>query len=264
MVTAVLNHHQRAGGLVHRLRKQQAHDWRLKCRPVCASTELELSHWLQSVPWRGERPRAVLADHQTRGQGQRGRRWEAARGGVWISAALPWDSCNGYADMLGLIVAYSLCERLEQAGLPVRIKWPNDLLIDSRKLAGLLPRLVFRGGRLRMVRIGIGMNVANPVPVGAIALRELLPRGCARRNIWTVEVLKALEKIQTLAHRPELVRRGIETRLWANQVKDPQSGEIWEIQGLALNGALQLRQGARTASWTRWPDTNHDNLYNLV
>ncbi len=162
--------------------------------------------------------------------------------------------------MLGLMVAYALCERLEQAGLPVRIKWPNDLLIDSRKLAGLLPRLVFRGGRLRMVRIGIGMNVANPVPVGAIALRDLLPRGCARRDVWAVEVLRALEKIQTLANHPELVRRGIENRLWANQVKDPQSGEIWEIQGLAMNGALQLCRGARTASWTRWPAVNHDNL----
>ena len=79
-----------------------------------------------------------------------------------------------------------------------------------------------------------------------------------------MEVLRALERIQTLANRPELVRREIEKRLWTNQVKDPQSGEIWEIQGLALNGALQLCQGARSASWTRWPDGNHDNLYNLA
>ena len=264
VATAVLNQHQQAGRLIYRLRRQQGDSWRLKCRPVCASTELELSQWLQSVPWRGERPRAVLADHQTRAQGQRGRRWEATRGGVWISAALPWDSSSGHADMLGLMVAYALCERLEQAGLPVRIKWPNDLIIHSRKLAGLLPRLVFRGGRLRMVRIGVGMNVANPVPAGAIALRDLLPRGCARRDVWTVEVLRALERIQTLASHPELVRRGIESRLWASQVRDPQSGEIWEIQGLALNGALQLCQGARTASWTRWPDANQDNLYNLA
>ena len=260
----MLNHHQRAGAVIHRLRRQQADGWRLKCKPVCASTELELSQWLQSVPWRGERPRAVLADHQTKGQGQRGRRGEAARGGDWNNASLPCDSSSGHADMLGMMVAPALSERLERKGRPVMIQWPNDLLIDSRKLAGLLPRLVFRGGRLRMVRIGVGMNVANPVPVGAIALRDLLPRGCARRDVWTVEVLRALERIQTLANRPELVRREIEKRLWTNQVKDPQSGEIWEIQGLALNGALQLCQGARSASWTRWPNGNHDNLYNLA
>ena len=264
MAAAVLNHQLRAGGLLHRLRRHQAAAWRLQCKPVCASTELELNHWLQAVPWRGEWPRAVLADHQTRGQGQRGRRWEAARGGVWISAALPWDASGGHADMLGLIVALALAERLEQEGLPVRIKWPNDLLIDSRKLAGMLPRLVFRGGRLRMVRIGIGLNVANPSPMGAVALRELLPPGRARRDFWAVEVLRALDRVQTLANRPEVVRRGIENRLWAHQVQDPQSGETWDIQGLASNGALQLCQGTRTASWTRWPDGTLDNLYNLA
>ena len=79
-----------------------------------------------------------------------------------------------------------------------------------------------------------------------------------------MEVLKALDSVQTLANFPEAVRHGIENRLWANQVKDPQSGEIWKIQGLALNGALQLCQGARTASWTRWPDVNHENLYDLT
>ena len=115
-----------------------------------------------------------------------------------------------------------------------------------------------------MVRIGIGLNVANPSPMGAVALRELLPPGRARRDFWAVEVLRALGRVQTLANRPEVVRLGIENRLWANQVKDPQSGEIWEIQGLAPNGALQLCQGARAASWTRWPDNNHDNLYNLA
>ena len=256
----MLSHHQRAGSLRHRLRKQNDVAWSLKCRPVCGSTETELSHWLQAAPWCGERPRAVLADHQTRGQGQRGRRWEAARGGVWISAALPWDSSGGHADMIGLMVALALCERLEQKGLPVRVKWPNDLLIHSRKLAGLLPRLVFRGGRLRMVRVGVGMNVANPGPIGAIALRELLPRGCARRDVWAVEVLRALSSVQSLSSHPEAVRRGIEHRLWADHVQDPQSGETWEIEGLAINGALQLRQGTRTASWTRWPDGDHDNL----
>ena len=260
MDAAVLSQHQRAGAVLHRLRKQQADAWQLKCKPVCASTEIELNQWLQAVPWRGERPRAVLADHQIRGHGQRGRRWEAGRGGVWISAALPWDSSGGHADMLGLMVALALSQRLEQKGLPVRIKWPNDLLINSRKLAGLLPRLIFRGGRLRMVRIGIGMNVANPVPLGAIALRDLLPRGCALRDVWTVEVLRALDSVQSLAKHPEAVRRGIENRLWANQVHDPQSGEIWKIQGLALNGSLQLCQGTRTTSWTRWPDGNQDNL----
>ena len=260
MAEAVLNKHQSSAALLNRLRRQHADVWRLKYKTVCSSTESELSHWLQSVPWRGEQPRAVLADHQLRGQGQRGRHWESLRGGVWLSAALPWTQSSGHADMLGLTVALVLSERLEKEGLAVRIKWPNDLLIHSRKVAGLLPRLVFRGGRLRIVRIGIGMNVSNPVPDGAIALRRLLPRGRARRDVWAVEVLRALERVPRLVDHPENVRRAINNRLWARQVQDPFSGEIWNIQGVSINGALQLCQGARSTSWTRRPDVRSHNL----
>ncbi len=249
-----------AGSLVHSLRRQNAGLWRLQHKTVCSSTEVELNHWLNVVPWKGDYPRAVFADHQIRGQGQRGRRWESPHGGVWLSAALPWDQRNGHADMLGLMVALALTERLEKEGLDVRIKWPNDLLIHSFKVAGLLPRLIFRGDRLRMVRVGIGMNVANPVPIGAISLRRLLPRGQARRDVWTVEVLQALERVSQLAEQPDFVRLAIENRLWARQVQDPKSGEIWDIKGLGTNGALQLCQGTRTTSWTRSADLKSEHL----
>ena len=78
------------------------------------------------------------------------------RGGLWISAALPWQGRPPASAMLiGLAVATVLAERLERRGLEVAIKWPNDLLVNGRKLAGLLPRLVQRGSTLRLVRIGI-------------------------------------------------------------------------------------------------------------
>jgi len=256
----VLTQHQSAAGLVRRLRKQRADGWRLRCTPVCTSTEDELSQWLQTAPWQGEYPRAVIADRQIRGKGQRGRHWVSPHGGAWISAALPWNQHSPHADMIGLMVALTLSQRLEQEGLTVRIKWPNDLLVETWKLAGLLPRLVFRGNRLRMVRIGVGMNVTNPVPTGAISLRQLLPRGRARRDVWTVEVLRALERAVELSHDPDHVLHEIETRLWDRRVQDPQTGEFWDIRGLTLNGSLELCQGTRTTSWTRWPDAGFDNL----
>ena len=59
---------------------------------------------------------------------------------------MPWpDQARGGAGLIGLALALSLSQRLERHGVPVRIKWPNDLLVDGRKLAGLLPRLVHRG-----------------------------------------------------------------------------------------------------------------------
>ena len=153
-----------------RFRTEPLGTWNLRWLPVCSSTETCLAEWLQDAPDL-VRPRAVVAGRQRRGIGQRGRPWQSPTGGVWLSAAMPWPGQSATAaGLLGLAVALELANRLERPGVPVRIKWPNDLLVDGRKLAGLLPRLVHRGNRLRMVRCGVGLNVCNNVPAGGIAL----------------------------------------------------------------------------------------------
>ena len=151
----------------------QARHWTIRHVPVCSSTEELLGTWLRDQPSLLG-PRAVIATHQRRGVGQRGRSWVSPPGGVWISAALPWRSHgSGQAGLLGLALALSVAQRLEQRGLSVQIKWPNDLLVNGRKLAGLLPGVVQRGSQLRLLRIGLGLNVRNSVPGNAIALRRL-------------------------------------------------------------------------------------------
>ena len=164
--------------------------WRLRGVPVCASTETVLDRWLAGdQDLAGDEPlpapRAVIARRQRHGHGQRGRPWSSPAGGVWLSAALPWPPEPGTAASVGLAVAVGLCLRLETKRLPVRIKWPNDLVLTGGagaqpqggrggsgplKLAGLLPRLRLRGGTCRWARIGVGLNVANRVPPGAVAL----------------------------------------------------------------------------------------------
>jgi len=243
-----------AGTLAHRRRRDGHPPWRLLALPVCASTELELSRWLERTSWDGRQPRAVVATRQTHGKGQWGRHWQAPAGGVWLSAALPWPADRAAPGLLGLALALALAERLEAMALPVKIKWPNDLLMDGRKLAGVLPRMVHRGSCLRLARIGVGLNVANPVPAGAIALKERLTPGRCRPRFWTGEVLLALDRAIGLAREPEVLLRGVEARLWSSQVPDPAGGEPWDVQGLAADGALLLRQGTRTTSWTRWAD----------
>ena len=227
---------------------------------VCASTETELSQWLTEQPWRGLQPRAVVVDHQIRGQGQYGRRWMAPVGGVWLSAALPWPQQECSTGLFGLTVALALAEQVESTGLQVSIKWPNDLIIESRKLAGVLPTLVFRGSRVRLARIGVGLNVNNPVPPGAIALRELLPSGRCRLRLWQGAVLRALDRARELALDPSLVVRQAEQRLWAESVADPTTGEAWTVQGIGMDGRLLLELGTRRTSWTRWTDTPEQDL----
>ena len=248
------------GRLVHALRDKDASPWQLRHLGVCSSTETVLTQWLHQQPWLARQPRAVLAQHQRFAHGQYGRFWMAPPGGVWLSAALPWPNGEPSTGLFGLTVALALAEQLERYGVSAAIKWPNDLIVGSRKLAGVLPKLVFRGHQVRLARIGVGLNVRNPVPRGGIALRELLPPGRCRLRFWQLNALLALERASVLAADPQRVVDAAEQRLWGTSVADPVSGEHWTVRGIGLDGQLLLRQGTRTTSWTRWGDSADGNL----
>ena len=252
--------HVGRGRLLHDLRRHGHESWWLRRTGVCTSTETELSQWLRQQPWCGVHPRAVLTDHQTRGLGQYGRRWMAPVGGVWLSAALPWAQQDCSTGLFGLTVALSLAEQIESSGLRVFIKWPNDLIVESRKLAGVLPSLIFRGRRVRLARVGVGLNVNNPVPDGAVSLRELLSPGRCRLRVWQGAVLLALDRACELASEPSRVVQRAEQRLWAESVADPGTGEAWRIRGIGMDGQLLLERGTRRVSWTRWTDSSEQNL----
>ena len=236
--------------------------WRLVWQPVTASTEAELDCLLE----RGLRPPlAVIARRQTRGHGQRGRRWHSPAGGLWLSAARPWAvpapgrAAPAWAATLGL------CLQLEGLGLQPRIKWPNDLLLEGRKLAGVLPRLRWRGSTLLGCRVGIGINGLNRVPPGAIALAEALQSGPrrhrhgpahrphhpqARPERLAALALGALEWAVAASGQAELVRRQAEQRLW-RVGSHWHEGRAWQVDGLALDGALRLRCDERLVELRR-------------
>ena len=221
----------------------------------CTSTETELDRLLEAG---ASAPLVVLADRQSRGQGQQGRAWSSPRGGVWLSAALPWPDQAESAAALGLAVAVGLARELEALGLAVRIKWPNDLLVGDRKLAGLLPRLRRRGARIGLARVGLGLNGWNRVPPGAIGLAEALAARPGNRlgaagARWLADplplaarVLRALDWACSNANQAELVRAEAQARLWLPAEPIAHDGELWQAQGLDLDGSLVIgRAGER-------------------
>lgn len=220
--------------------------WRLIWLPCCGSTEQRLE---QGLAVGNRPPLAVLAGRQRFGHGQRGRPWVSPPGGVWISAALPWPAEPATSAALGLAVAVGLALQLEALGLSIQLKWPNDLLVDGRKLAGLLPRLSLRGATIRRARVGVGLNGRNRVPVGAISLREALGRRTLVSGVpaLTARVLAALEWAVFRSTSPELVRTMAEHRLLvpADGVEHLQAR--WQVEGLSMDGGLLLsRSGERT------------------
>jgi BirA family biotin operon repressor/biotin-[acetyl-CoA-carboxylase] ligase len=224
--------------------------WRLRGLPVCGSSETEIERQLSD----GARPpMAVLARQQRFGQGQQGRPWLSPPGGVWLSAAMPWPEEPGHSADLGLAVAVGLAMQLEDLGLAVQIKWPNDLLVNGRKLAGLLPRLRIRGGRIRWARVGLGLNGCNRVPSGAtsvaIALGQRL--GAAELAALAARVLIALDWAAGMAREPEAVRLQADQRLWLPPQLVSWQGELWQPLGLNVDGSLALALGDRRTALTR-------------
>lgn len=199
----------------------------------------------------------MIAGRQRFGHGQQGRTWVSPAGGVWLSAALPWPEQAAAAAAPGLAAALGLALQLEARGLAVRLKWPNDLLLltpaGPRKLAGLLPRLRWRGGRVRHAQVGVGINGWNRVPAGAISLAEALGRRRhpqARPDRLAARVLRGLEWAVAAADQPELVRRQAEQRLWIPEWVEHQ-GQRCRVQGLAADGGLRLDCGGELVTLQR-------------
>jgi BirA family transcriptional regulator, biotin operon repressor / biotin---[acetyl-CoA-carboxylase] ligase len=104
----------------------------------------------------------VGAGHQTEGRGRRGRSWSTAPGkALLFSVILRPSSPPELAPILSLLAADGMAGACgDVAGVEVGCKWPNDLVVGERKVAGILPEASVSDGRLRSVVIGIGLNVA--------------------------------------------------------------------------------------------------------
>jgi len=241
--------------------------WHLRYVPVCGSTERLLDKWLIQAPCaQGPRlraPLALLAGQQRFGRGQRGRSWSSPPGGVWLSAALPWPPEPLGAAAVGLAVAVGLVLELEDLGLPVRIKWPNDVYLPGpggcmAKLAGVLPGQRLQGNQVRWARVGVGLNARNRVPCGAtnVAMAAGRHEGCPWR--LSARVLRALDWAMAWADRPEAVSVLAERRLWWPTQVIQLEGESWQPLGLQVDGGVVLGRQGRIRVWHRRFDAGPD------
>lgn len=96
----------------------------------------------------------VLADVQTAGKGRSGRTWYSPEGGLWMSILL--DHCEGC--LMPLTAAVAICEAFELYDIRLGIKWPNDLFLNGKKVAGILTEVV---DERAILGIGINLNVTQ-------------------------------------------------------------------------------------------------------
>jgi BirA family biotin operon repressor/biotin-[acetyl-CoA-carboxylase] ligase len=187
---------------------------------------------------------AIVARVQTVGRGSRGRSWESPPGGLWLSVLLRPVAAPA-VEVLSLRVALAASAAIESQvpGVLIQLKWPNDLLLAGRKLGGILCEARWQGGAPGWVAVGIGVNVANPIPadlaLAAIALASLWPDADPELLVGPVaESIAALtDRAGTLTDQELAEYRG---RDWlaGRPIRAPVSGIPC---GVARDGALMVR-----------------------
>jgi BirA family biotin operon repressor/biotin-[acetyl-CoA-carboxylase] ligase len=103
----------------------------------------------------------IVAGQQNAGRGRRGRTWESPPGvSIYMSIVLRPEMAPVKAPMLTLVMALSAADSLKECtGLDVQIKWPNDIVLNGKKLAGILTEMSTEMDYINHVVIGVGINV---------------------------------------------------------------------------------------------------------
>ena len=124
----------------------------------------------------------VWAREQRQGRGRRGRDWQSPRGNLYLSMILRPDCSPERAAQLGFVAALGMGDAIGAVAPPmieVRYKWPNDVLINDRKAAGiLLESTSTPDGRLDWLVLGIGVNVTSFPEDTAFPATSLRFEGC--------------------------------------------------------------------------------------
>ncbi len=136
----------------------------------------------------------VIATVQSAGRGQWGREWISPAGGLYVSVAISVDQKIEATDsyQLTFATAWGIASQLRQHGIDVVIKWPNDLVLNGRKLGGILTETKVNKGQITQAVIGVGINWTNPVPETGInleswqALQNFRPISCLEMLTSTV------------------------------------------------------------------------------
>ena len=139
----------------------------------------------------------VIAETQTSGRGRMDRNWWSPAGGLYFTLVIRPHIPPVMSPLINFGAAVVLARTLQEiCGVDARVKWPNDILIHGKKVAGMLSEMEAAGDQVSFVNIGIGINMNNDLPSGlptATSVRKISGKICSRKAFLT-EFLNRLEK----------------------------------------------------------------------
>lgn len=184
----------------------------------------------------------VLADSQSRGKGRLGRSWFSPPGAnLYLSVILRPSLAPADAPQLTLTAAVALAETIKSClGYAPAIKWPNDILVGGKKLAGVLTESSTDRERLHFVVIGIGVNLNLPAEILPEEIRDsatsllILKRERVDRTAFAGELIQSLDRCYG-----ELEQRGF-----------PYIADRWESFFELKGRKVRVEMGDRQLSGT--------------
>ncbi len=146
----------------------------------------------------------ILAEEQTAGRGRQGRTWLSPRGGIWLTTLLRPPSTLDPLNALPLIAALAAAKTINSSpSVKARVRWPNDIFVGGRKLAGVLVETKFKGNQVEYALLGVGINanfhstVLGEVSSKATSLEDLLGSPVDRGSIIAL-LLMEIENVYEL------------------------------------------------------------------
>ena len=187
----------------------------------------------------------VVAEEQTRGRGRRGAAWHCATGKALVFSYLAdWQTVRELPLLPSLLSGVAVARVLERFRISAQVKWPNDLLINRRKVAGILTEVT---GDALIIGLGLNVSVDSfPQELSESASSLLRETGSLiARELLLAEIIK--EFSQSLSNRSNLTISDLRSRcaLTGNAVSLGHNGERVEghVRGLSDEGELILFNG---------------------
>lgn len=131
----------------------------------------------------------VVAQRQTHGRGRLQRNWLSGEGGLFFTIVVRPDISLMQAGLVNLAAAIDMTAVLRTVyGVDARLKWPNDILVNKRKICGVLSQMEAEGDQVAYINIGVGLNVNNTPeteePI-AVSMKKLVGETIPRREVLT-------------------------------------------------------------------------------
>ena len=207
----------------------------------------------------------VIAGQQTSGRGRLDRQWSSEKGGLYFTMVLRPDLPPVLSFRVGFLASLTLARILnEMFGINVRVKWPNDLLVDECKICGILSELEAEADRVTFINIGIGLNVNNnppPIEPAATSLKTILGGRVSQNEILSRYLDSFEAQMQATAYDDVIERWKQFTVTLNRHVRVVTTREVYTGKAVDVDdtGALILKCSDGSLKTIRYGDCFHQS-----